>query len=155
MRRSLAPISIFLLFSIGLFGCGGDQKKETVQEKKEMTSSELLASQGSKMFTWDFIPMYPAATQEKSDIIGGLPQYQTAQVRQFVAPDPPAQVHEFYLAQMPDKGWTSFGQSQMEGVYQSTWGTEDKSIMCWIKAQKHPSGSGSEIEITRAKAKTE
>jgi len=154
MRRLSIVISIFLLLSIWLSSCGGGEKKETSQESEKKTPAESPAPQGQRMFTWAFIPIYPGATQEKADVITGHPQYQVFQIRQFAAPDSPAQAHEFYLAQMPEKGWTNFEKSETEGVYQSTWGTEDKNVMCWVKAQEHSSGSGTALEIIRAKGKS-
>jgi hypothetical protein len=146
MKKRMAIILVLSALFTCLFACGDG-------EKEGAKRSALPGKGGPDVLTWTHIPIYPGATQIDANVMMGHPQYRRFETRLFNSPDAPEGIDSFYRDQMPLKGWKSYGQADLERGFESTWGTEDKNTMCWVRIKKARLDGSTEIEIIRAQGK--
>ena len=133
------------------------RKKEsapaTEQEAKGTTTLAPREETAAVALTWEQIPVYPGASLEEEFTITDNPQYELFERRLYKTQEAPKKVYAFYRDQMPKKGWKSFGHYEMEGLFESTWGTKDKNILCWVKTKETRLGGSTDIDIRKAEGK--
>lgn len=157
MKKLISLTLVLLLTGLTLAACGGGEKKETSttgkSEVKGTTTPAPREETPTVALTWEHIPICPGASLEEKAIITDHPQYEIFEKRLFKTQDAPKKVDAFYRDQMPKKGWKSFGHYEMEGIFESTWGTKDKNVLCWVKTKEARLGGSTGIDILRAEGK--
>ena len=157
MNKLLALTLILSLACLNIIGCGGGEKKEsapaTEQEAKGTTTLAPREETAAVALTWEQIPVYPGASLEEEFTITDNPQYELFERRLYKTQEAPKKIDAFYRDQMSKKGWKSFGHYEMDGVFESTWGTKDKNILCWVKTKETRLGGSTDINILRAEGK--
>ena len=76
-------------------------------------------------FSWDDIPIYPGASQITEEVALPFPaestDFELTEIRGYETDDPPEKVADFYLAEMPKKGWEKIVHMPMGESYMSVW----------------------------------
>ena len=74
---------------------------------------------------WEDIPVYPGASEIMKEVTASFPpgstDYELVGSRSYETDDEIEKVADFYLAEMPKKGWEKIMHMQMGGSYTSVW----------------------------------
>ena len=148
MRRTIVCFVILTLIVSGLImmACGGKKEPapsgESAQEAgkamEQAGHSREMDQKGAR--GWGDVPEYKGARPLEGEVPMSVPaaaqgDYERTEHRQYQTDDTPEQVHEYYLKQMPGKGWHKlFAMKYPEGSTVSAWVKGDEGRGCVISA---------------------
>jgi hypothetical protein len=140
VMRSLIVLCLVLALLIGslaVMACGGKKEETTSGAAVEETSQpEEAAAQGGR--GWGDVPEYRGASISQKEGQMTVPaaargEYQRAEHRWYETDDSWEQVHEYYLKEMPRKGWMKlFAMKYPEGSGISVWRKDDGDRGCVV-----------------------
>jgi hypothetical protein len=139
MRKSMACFLVLtlVLSSLMMAACGGKKEQTSSGEVTEETGKpEKKADRGGG--GWSDVPEYKGAAKSEVEVPMNVPaaargEYERSQSRQYQTIDTPQQVHEYYLEQMPKKGWHKlFAMKYPEGSAVSAWVKGDEGRGCVV-----------------------
>jgi hypothetical protein len=136
MKKAMACCIILAMIVSGLtmIGCGGKKEQAATGETAGETGRpEKKAEQGGR--GWSDVPEYRGAQTLAEEVPMSVPaaaqgDYERTEHRQYQTDDTPEQVHEYYLQQMPRKGWHKlFAMKYPEGSAVSAWIKSDRGCV--------------------------
>jgi len=139
VRRSIVCFLVLALIVSGLtvMACGG-KKEQTSSGEAIEEAGETKETAGKSGRGWNDVPEYKGAETLDEEVPMSVPpaargDYERTEHRQYQTDDTPDQVHEYYLEQMPKKGWHKlFAMKYPEGSAVSGWVKSDEDRGCVI-----------------------
>jgi len=138
-KTTVYCLILALVFSgLTVMACGGKKEQTTTGETAEETGRpEKNADRGGG---WSDVPEYKGADTLDEEVPMSVPaaaqgDYERTEHRHYQTDDAPEQVHQYYLEQMPRKGWHKlFAMKYPEGSAVSGWVKSDEGRGCVISA---------------------
>jgi len=148
VRRSIVCVLVLILIVSGLalVACGGNKEQAPSGEAAGQAGKTVAETEregktsGKSGRGWGDVPEYKGAVPVEGEVPMSVPaaaqgDYERTERRQYQTDDTPEQVHEYYLKQMPGKGWHKlFAMKYPEGSTVSAWVKGDEGRGCVISA---------------------
>jgi hypothetical protein len=146
MRKPIVLCLVLaLIVGLALMACG-EKKEQTTSGKAVEETGKTKEDAKRSGYGWSDVPEYKGATKSEQEGQMTIPaaaqgEYEKVDRRWYETDDSPEQVHEYYLDQMPKKGWHKlFAMKYPEGSAVSTWVKDDGDRGCVISTGKMRDG---------------